>query len=164
MAEAQTDAPPKPGAFRPMTLILGVVLALAGASAGYVAVSKGLVDPRQLMAASDDEAEKTTKDDEYDIAYVELDPILISLNSDLDVQHLRFRAHLEVEAVDMEAVQKVLPRVVDVLNSYLRALEISDLRDPLALTKLRSQMLRRIQIVVGEGRVRDLLIMDFVLT
>jgi flagellar FliL protein len=33
----------------------------------------------------------------------------------------------------------------------------------MALTRLRGQMLRRVQIVVGKDRVRDLLIMDFVL-
>ena len=57
----------------------------------------------------------------------------------------------------------MLPRVVDVLNSYLRALEIKDLTDPMALPKLRAQMLRRINIATGQGRVRDLLIMEFVL-
>jgi len=31
------------------------------------------------------------------------------------------------------------------------------------LLRLRSQMLRRVQVVTGEGRVRDLLIMEFVL-
>jgi flagellar FliL protein len=29
---------------------------------------------------------------------------------------------------------------------------------------LRAQMLRRVQIVAGEGRIRDLLIMEFVLS
>ena len=33
----------------------------------------------------------------------------------------------------------------------------------LALIRLRAQMLRRIQVVSGEGRVRDLLITEFVL-
>jgi flagellar FliL protein len=31
------------------------------------------------------------------------------------------------------------------------------------MTRLRAQMLRRIQVVTGEGRVRDLLITRFVL-
>ena len=64
---------------------------------------------------------------------------------------------------ELDEVETVLPRVTDVLNSYLRALELDDLRDPLALTRLRAQMLRRIQVVVGKERVRDLLIMEFVL-
>jgi flagellar FliL protein len=31
------------------------------------------------------------------------------------------------------------------------------------MARLRAQMLRRIQVVTGEGRVRDLLITEFVL-
>ena len=61
-------------------------------------------------------------------------------------------------------VTKLTPRVMDVLNSYLRAVAVSDLEDPSALVSLRAQMLRRIQLVTGEGRVRDLLIMEFVLS
>ncbi len=49
------------------------------------------------------------------------------------------------------------------LNSYLRAVEVRQLEDPSALLRLRAQMLRRVQIVTGEGRVRDLLISEFVL-
>jgi flagellar FliL protein len=53
--------------------------------------------------------------------------------------------------------------VIDVLNSYLRALEPGDLEDPSALTRIRSQMLRRVQVVAGLNKVNDLLIMEFVL-
>ena len=55
------------------------------------------------------------------------------------------------------------PRILDVLNSYLRAIETASIEDPQAMARLRAQMLRRIQIVTGEGRVRDLLITEFVL-
>jgi len=41
--------------------------------------------------------------------------------------------------------------------------ETKDLEDPLALVRLRAQMLRRVQMVTGEGRVRDLLITEFVI-
>ena len=61
---------------------------------------------------------------------------------------------------DVEAIK---PRIIDVLNGYLRAVRVSDLEDPTVLIKLRSQMLRRVQVVTGPGYVRDLLIMEFVL-
>ncbi len=56
-----------------------------------------------------------------------------------------------------------MPRVLDVLNTYLRAVEVRDLEEPSSLARLRAQMLRRIQVVTGEGRVRDLLISELVL-
>ncbi len=57
----------------------------------------------------------------------------------------------------------LLPRVLDVTNTYLRAVEVSQLEDPAALIRIRSHLLRRIQLVTGEGRVNDLLITEFIL-
>jgi flagellar FliL protein len=57
----------------------------------------------------------------------------------------------------------LLPRIADVLNGYMRAIDVTQLEDPAALVRMRAQLLRRIQIVTGEGRVRDLLVTEFVL-
>ena len=94
--------------------------------------------------------------------FVPVDPMVISLGSSA-ARHLRFQAQLEVGAPHEAEVTKLMPRVVDVLNSYLRALEPEDLEASSALIRLRAQMLRRVQIVTGGDRVRDLLIMEFVL-
>ena len=50
----------------------------------------------------------------------------------------------------------------DVLNTYLQSLEMEDIEDPSSLLTLRSQMRRRIDLVVGGDRVHDLLVMEFV--
>ena len=78
-------------------------------------------------------------------------------------RQLRFRAQIEAPGRYQNDVETLLPRIVDVLNSYLRAVELDDLKDASALVRLRAQMLRRVQIVVGDGRINDLLIMEFVL-
>ena len=57
----------------------------------------------------------------------------------------------------------VLPRIIDVLNTYLRAVSEDELGKPAALERLRAQMLRRIQVVTEQGQVKDLLITEFVL-
>lgn len=160
MTDATADLSGKPPKSKKVPLILGVILAIAGAGGGFFAVSSGMI-PR---GATPEYSEQVAMPKALpDIVFVPLDPIMISLNSDRAIQHLRFRAQLEVVGGHQKDVEKILPRVTDVLNGYLRALELDDLRDPMALTRLRAQMLRRIQIVAGKERVRDLLIMDFVL-
>ena len=62
-----------------------------------------------------------------------------------------------------EAVVAVMPRILDVLNTYLRAVEVSDLEEPASAARLRAQMLRRVQVVTGEGLVKDLLVTEFVM-
>lgn len=146
-----------------MPLILGLTLALIGGGGGFYATWSGMI-----LAQSDEHHvegdKKEIKDLFADIAFVEIDPMVISIDARPERRLLRFRAQLEVPKDYQEDVIKLLPRVVDVLNSYLRALEVSDLENQAALTRLRAQMLRRIQIVTGQGRVNDFLIMEFVLT
>lgn len=159
-ATTPEEAPPKN--FR-MPLILGLVLALVGGGGGFYAAWSGMILATGAEKNSAGKKEEI-KNPYADIAFVEVDPMVISLNSDIEGRLLRFRAQLEVPKTYQEDVTKLLPRVVDVLNGYLRALEIADLEDQAALTRLRAQMLRRVKVVTGQDRVNDFLIMEFVLT
>ncbi|TMV06851.1 flagellar basal body protein FliL [Ruegeria sediminis] len=140
-------------------LIVGLVLALAGAAGGYVLATSGMI-PFGDRAASPDAPPGATLPA---VAFVDLAPIIVTVNSGGEDRHLRFHAQLEVDEHHAAEVERMRPRIMDVLNGYLRAIEPADLRDPLALTRLRGHMLRRIGIVLGEGRVRDVLVMEFVL-
>ena len=82
---------------------------------------------------------------------------------DATAKLLRFAGQLEVAPEHATEVAGLMPRVLDVLNTYLRAVDVRDLEEPSSLARLRAQMLRRVQVVTGEGRVRDLLITEFVL-
>lgn len=97
------------------------------------------------------------------VAFVELDQLTISLGKFASSRHLRFQAYLEVEPAMVEEVKHLSPRILDVLNTYLRAVAESELSEPSSMNKLRAQMLRRVQVVVGTENVRDLLITEFVL-
>lgn len=162
MADEETDIEGDTPKKSKMPLILGLVLALLGGGGGFYATWSGMI----LGSGGDshDVAEEEVKDPFADIAFVEIDPMIISVDATPERRLLRFRAQLEVPKNYQDDVTKLLPRVVDVLNSYLRALEVADLEDQAALTRLRAQMLRRVQVVTGQGRVNDFLIMEFVLT
>ena len=155
---SEPDEPPKKASKLP--LILGLLLALVGGGGGFYATFSGL-----LMGGESHEeaAHEPQVEGLPDVAFVPVEPMIVSLTPGVTNQHLRFRANLEVPSQYQQDVTLLLPRVVDVLNGYLRALELRDLQNPASLTRLRAQMLRRIQIVTGEGRVSDLLIMEFVL-
>ncbi|MBC7736341.1 MAG: flagellar basal body-associated FliL family protein [Candidatus Saccharibacteria bacterium] len=158
MAEAEQpqDAVPKKKSKLP--LILGGVLFLVLGGGGFYAVYAGLI-----LAPAAEHASAEHASDMPDIAFVPLEPVTITLGEVEASIHLRFAAQLEVENARKDEVTLLMPRILDVLNGYLRAVEVAELGDPHALVRLRSQMLRRIQIVTGEGRVRDLLVTEFVL-
>lgn len=166
-----------------LPLVIGAVLMLGLGGGGFFAAYSGMLDgllgkeqsaeagadadahPEvEAHAAEDDHAKTSGHESAVQVAsFVQLDPLVISLGSGARLAHLRFSAHLEVETGTEETVIALMPRVLDVLNSYLRALDPSELTDPTTMIRLRAQMLRRIQLVIGEDAVKDLLIAEFVL-
>ncbi|MCY1126777.1 flagellar basal body-associated FliL family protein [Frigidibacter sp. RF13] len=162
MSEApeKTEEEPKKKSKKP--LMIGLVLMLALGGGGFFAVYKGLVlAPHDAEAESHAEAEGAVPLPE--IAFVPITPLVVSLGPKAGGRFLHFTAQIEVEKKYEPDVTLLLPRILDVLNGYLRAVGTGELEDPDALVRLRSQMLRRVQLVTGEGRVRDLLVTEFVI-
>ncbi len=183
LADPVEDAPKSKSK---LPLLLGLVLALAGGGGGFFAVSSGMLlggagaeshaadghateDTGHAAEGHDDHAsdahgaETGGTSGLANVAFIPLDPLIISIPSTNGTRFLRFTAQLEVPPKYQSDVAAVMPRVVDVLNGYLRAVELDELADPTVLVRLRGQMLRRVQVVTGQDQVRDLLIMEFVL-
>lgn len=159
MAETELpqDVAPKKRSKRP--LIVGLVLAVALGGGGFYATWSGLLfAPAEPSAHGGAEVVALP-----DIEFVPIAPLVVSLGPGAHSNHLRFTAQLEVDHAHIREVTHLLPRIQDVLNGYLRAIDMAELENPASLVRLRAQMLRRIQIVTGEGRVRDLLVTEYVL-
>ena len=160
MAETENTAEDAPKKKSKLPLIIGFVLMLALGGGGFFAVYSGMIlghgDGKPVAEGEDVEALP-------DIAFVPIEPMVVSLGPQAGGRFLHFTAQVEVNKASEPDVILLLPRILDVLNGYLRAVETKELEDPTALVRLRSQMLRRVQIVTGEGRVRDLLVTEFVI-
>ena len=155
-SEAAASVPRKSG-------LKGILFGLVGAAAlgggGFYAVQSGLIDELMKPKPGADGAATVLGD----IAFVPMDPIMISLPPGSSAKLLRFTGQLEVASAHSTEVTKLMPRILDVLNTYLRAVDVRDLEQPASAVRLRAQMLRRVQVVTGEGRVRDLLVTEFVM-
>lgn len=163
MADTITDEGGAPVKSSKMPLILGLSLALGAAGGSFYLVQTGLLFGAESQAWDSAKPIGGDRRAMPDIAYVPIESLVISLGDGMSGKHLRFRAELEVAPKHQTEVEKLMPRIVDVLNSYLRAVEVKDLTDKAALVRLRAQMLRRLQVVTGNGRINDLLIMEFVM-
>ncbi|SLN57938.1 Flagellar FliL protein [Roseivivax jejudonensis] len=185
MTDATADAANAPRKSSKLPLILGMVLGLAGGGGGYLAVSAGLLpfagggaEAREAghdsEGAADHDGEAGHADagaDTHeagsappgDFAFLELPPLVVSLGQGAGNAHLRFRATLEVPAAHAEEVRTLQPRVLDAMNGYLRALDPGDIEARDALVMIRAQLTRRVQLVLGREKLRDLLVLEFVL-
>lgn len=152
---AVTDAPT--GKKSRKALVLASIAATILGGGGFYAVYSGALDMLMQPKSASAPARST------DFAFVPVGPVIVSLNRRPQRGHMRFAAHLETPSAAESTVTAQLPRIVDVLNSYLHTLDANELEEPGALIRLRGQMLRRVQIVAGPENIRDLLITEFVL-
>lgn len=156
-AEEPQDVAPKKSK---KPLIIGVLLAVILGAGGFFATYTGLILGHDEEAAAQAEESVSPLPD---IAFVPVEPLVITLGSANEGRNLRFTSQIEVSSSHVADVKLLLPRIVDVMNGYLRAIDPAQLDDPAMLLRIRAQLLRRIQMVTGTGRVRDLLVTEFVL-
>ncbi len=163
MAEAAAEAKPsakdgKKGGMVP--LLIGVVAAIAlGGGAAY-GVMSGLIPTPDLSA---DPATKEEKKEEVALAFLELPPISVPLPpEDGRARQLRLALSVETTADQILEVEAQAPRLLDALNTLLRAIDEDDIAKPAALDLLRAQMLRRLRLATHPEAIRDLLIVEYV--
>lgn len=177
MSDEAGKAPKKGGGGK--MLLVGAVLALALGGGTFFVVYSGMVALPLPPANAPEHAEGDPGGDHGGeahaaavdpdapplpaTAFAPLAPILVSLGDGQSLRQLQIVAELEVDPAQLAAVEQLQPRVRDVLTTYLRAVSPEDVADPAALLRMRAQMLRRVQVVTGEGMVRDMLVSEFVL-
>jgi flagellar FliL protein len=144
-----------------MPLLIGLVAAIVSGGAGFMLVSMGIIPtPEKEMA------EEHAPPEPVELprtAFLPLTPLIVTLGAGDTLRQLQLTAQLEVAPEALDAVALLTPRVVDVLNTYLRAVDAAVVENPSSMLRMRAQMLRRVQVVVGEGMVRDLLVAEFIL-
>ncbi|GJL92839.1 flagellar basal body-associated FliL family protein [Hyphococcus sp.] len=96
--------------------------------------------------------------------FLVLEPMIVSIQPIGRSKHLKVSLVLETNDDGAAALQDSGPYVQDVLNTYLRSVDVAVLEDPAAMSRLRSQILRRIRAIVPDAEVTNVLITEFILT
>lgn len=156
-------------------LILGLVLALVGAAGGFFATSSNMLPFLAAEPVEEEVLPEPVGDDREfyanqprppgpdKVEFVRLPPIAVSISGTQN-RLLRFTAAIEVYKPHVDHVVSLEPRVLDAFNSYLRALEPHDIIEQGSLHTIRKHLAHRLYLVLGPDVVRDLMIMEFVLT
>ena len=156
-AEPSAAAPP-PKRSRALAVALVATVLLGGGS--FAGIYTGLLPmPDELIGGDAAEAAVPA----VQAAFVPLDEMVITLGPDAAARHLKVRLVIEVEPGAEEVVGAISPRVMDVMNTFLRAVDEGDFEQPRRMMRLRAQMLRRVRMVAPAGTVRDVLVQEFVL-
>ncbi len=91
--------------------------------------------------------------------FLDLPEMLVNLNAGGRKTHyLKISVSLEVSSeADMLQVQRVMPRIVDSFQVYLRELRIEDLHGSAGLQRLREELLMRVNAAAKPAKIHDVL-------
>jgi flagellar FliL protein len=151
---AETPPPGRSRLKRPM-LIAALVIALAGGGGG-AAYFAGLLDGVFGTAASAEDAAAAAA---RQVVFFPLPDLVVTLNTnERRTTFLKLRVSLELaSAADVEHVERMLPRLVDYCQIYLREMRVEDLRGSAGTMRLREELLRRVAAAVAPAHVNDVL-------
>ena len=140
-------------------IIIGLVLLLVvgGAAAAFFT---GMLDPLLAMISGDESAGGEEEGGlETDAVFYEVPEILVNLNTGARKPiFLKIRVSLEVEKQsDIEKIERMMPRIIDNFQVYLRELRVEDLKGSAGMYRLREEMLVRVSAAVAPAKINDVL-------
>lgn len=136
-------------------IILPILLLVGGLAGAYFT---GLLDP--LLGRQDPAAvEASQQPVEVQTIFYDLPQMLVNLNTgERRNNYLKIAISLELTSQqDSDALDALLPRIVDNFQVYLRELRVEDLRGSAGVQRLREELLLRVNTAVHPISVRDVL-------
>ncbi len=161
-SDDETEAAPPPKRSR-APLLIGLALFVLLGAGGFYAMFSGIVT---LPTGQKDENHRPSyaaANPEDAPTFVPIGEMVIPLGPNANAKFLVIDTQIETRREDAAALEALRPRILDVFNTFLRAVEESDIEAPSATIRLRAQLLRRASAVAAPIQPRDLLITSFVL-
>lgn len=147
-----------------LPLILGLVFFLAATGGGFYATFSGMFSIASLMGGGETQDEEDTVMAAASTpTFFPLGETIIPLGPDAEAEYLLMTSEIEIDPKDLAAFEAMLPRIQDLFNTYLRAVEARDLEQPNSTMRLRDQLLRRIRVIADPAIPHDLLFTSFIL-
>jgi len=100
-----------------------------------------------------------------DLIFYELPDMLVNLNTDgRQPRYLKIRVALEFgDRSIVQRIEKVMPRIVDHFQVYLRELRREDLQGSAGVYRLKEELMIRVNQSVRPARVRDVLFKEMLI-
>jgi len=160
----KTDKPPKAKSGGGLLAI--ITLAVAAAASSFATVY--LLTPSGAIEAAicEPDAQTTAQTKPQispDQTYVELSEVMITIGSAPATRYLKMSLSIVTEKDGVSTVKAAEPVLIDAFVNYLRSVELSDFEDPGFYARMRQQLARRSELVLGSSVSDGVLITEFLL-
>ncbi len=148
----------KKGGKLKLVLIIVVVLIAAGAGGWFSGLIPGLLHGRSHETA---EAAETASSASAPL-FMDLPDIVANMsNGGRRASFIKLRAKLELgRKEDLVTVQNAMPRVLDLVQSYLREVRPEELRGSAGTYRLREELVGRVNIAAAPAHVLNVLFVE----
>ena len=163
-------APKKKMGIMKLGLFIGlpVLILVLGGAAAFMMLTGG--DDSHEVAELDEHGNPIEHGDEHtaavdeDVFFYEVPQMQVTIQDGSgSFAHLQISFHLEIADEHLsEQLDHELPRIIDQFQGFLREMRPEDLAGSAGGYRLRLELLRRVNLVMGEDAVRAVLIDQFV--
>lgn len=120
-------------------------------------------EPTEACVAGEGPAEAIAPIVKADQSYVELQEMVITVGSAPATRYLKMNVSIMTDKSNTETIKEAEPVLIDAFNTYLRSIELEDFEDPGFYPRMREQLARRSELVLGSGVSNGVLITEFLL-
>jgi flagellar FliL protein len=147
-------------------MLIGLVLFIFLGGAGFYATFFGMMSVSAMMGGSGGGDDGYATEEHMDVpafAFASIGEMVIPLGPKANSDFLLLEVEIEVSPGEKEGIEAQMPRIWDMFNTYLRAVEARDLEAQDATLRLRAHLLRRVGVLIAPLEPRDLLFTTFIL-
>jgi flagellar protein FliL len=158
--ENPAGAPEKPaGGRKKLIMMAAVPLILLAAGGGAYFWFHGHADKPTAAAESASPPGAAAKP-----AFVDIPEMSVTLPNNGQPRQLRIRLSLELapKGPDAPTASALSPKVYDMVLTYLRTLTDPEIQGSLAIDRIRGDLYRRLELLLGPNVVRDVLITSLI--
>jgi flagellar FliL protein len=161
-AESAEPTPPGKRRGKFLFVLLGVVVLLAGGAGAAWQFVPGVAEKARSLIG---QGEPVVAVAAVRPVFIDLPEMAVTLPNAGHPMQMRIKLSVELAngAADKGAADILSPRVYDALLTYLRTLRDGEVDGGLGLDRLRADLYRRLDLVLGPGVLRDVLITSLVL-
>jgi flagellar FliL protein len=143
-------------------LLLGVVVLLGGGAVAAWQFVPGVANTVHAMIGHHEQVAAAASSRPV---FIDLPEMALTLPNGGHPRQMRIKLSVELAqgASEQQATDALSPRVYDALLTYLRTLQDSEVDGGLGMDRLRADLYRRLELVVGPGVLRDVLITSLVM-
>jgi flagellar FliL protein len=161
----EAPAPAKGGKNRKKLLMLagGGILLVAGGLGG--AFYAGMLDGVPGVGPEHAADGETARTEGAEPIFYELPDIVVSLNTgERKSRFLKVRVNLELATTDdLPQIERVMPRIMDHFQVYLRELRIEDINGSAGTFRLREELLKRVSASARPAQINDVLFVEMII-